>query len=341
MYENTLQSWYYYVGVDNMHKIKKRWWIIAILSFLVFVLDITLYIGVKKMYPDVWEKEKMATATTAGLDEQQQEIQNTLKDITIKSKYGILIDLNDGNVLYEKNSNDKIYPASLTKVLTAISALDSIHDVNEKVTITDNDLKNLIEENASVAGLEAGDEVTYEQLLYALILPSGADAANALANHLNGNTKNFVADMNNKAKAMGMEHTNFVTTTGLHDKNHYTTLQDMKKMMMHAWKNPAFRKVLTTVRYTIPNLKSNKKGLSFTSTLYSYTGDLSFHGGEIIGGKSGYTPEAECCLVSIGKLKNGHLYMFISAKAPGQPNIEHYHINDAKLVYEKIASIEK
>lgn len=324
-----------------MYKIKKRWWIIAVLSSLLLILDIALYIGIKKIYPDIWMKDHTAAETTSGLSKQQKEIQKALKKVSIKSTYGILVDLSDGSVLYDKNSTDKIYPASLTKVLTAISALDNIHDVNEKVTITKDDLKNLVEENASVAGFEVGDKVTYEQLLYALILPSGADAANALANHLNGNTKDFVADMNNKTKAMGMEHTHFVTTSGLHDKNHYTTLQDMKIMMMHAWKNPTFRKILTTLQYTIPDLKSHKEGLKLTSTLLSYTGDLSFNGGQIIGGKSGYTPEAGCCLVSIGKLKNGHLYMFISAKAPGQPNIEHYHINDAKIVYEKIASIEK
>lgn len=318
-----------------MQKMKKRWWFIAILSFLVLLLDITLYTSAKKAYTG--KNNQIMIRDTSTLNKQQKQIQAALKGIDLKSEYGLLIDLQDGKTLYAKNSDKRIYPASLTKVLTAITALDKIHNLQEKITITNADLKGLVEEDASVAGLSTGDTVTYEQLLYALILPSGADAANALANHLDGNAKNFVADMNAKTKAMGMMHTHFMNTTGLHDKNHYTTLQDMKRMMLYAWKNPSFRKVLTTTKYTIPNIRSHQDGLKLTSTLLSYTGNLAFEGGQIIGGKSGYTPEAECCLISIAKLNNGHFYMFISAKAPGQPGIEHYHINDAKAVYTQVA----
>lgn len=320
-----------------MQKIKKRWWLVVILSLLVLLIDITLYVNIKKANTDDQKNNQIVVNDTSSLNKQQQKIQSALKGIDLNSEYGLLVDLQDGKTLYEKNSDQRIYPASLTKVLTAITALDKTHNLNAKITITNADLKGLVEEDASVAGLGAGDVVTYEQLLYALILPSGADAANALANHLDGDTKAFVADMNTKAKAMGMMHSHFMNTTGLHDKNHYTTLQDMKRMMLYAWKNPTFRKVLTTTKYTIANLQSHPDGLKLTSTLLTYTGDLTFEGGQIIGGKSGYTPEAGSCLISIAKLNNGHFYMFLSGKAPGQPGLEHYHFDDALAVYTQVA----
>ena len=224
-----------------------------------------------------------------------------------------------------------------------------MENLHKKITITEQDIEGLAEANASVVGLEAGEQVTLEDLLYALILPSGADGANALANHLNGSISKFVKDMNEKANGMGMLHTHFTNTTGLHDKQHYTTLQDMKKMMDHAWKNPAFRKVMTTLRYTIPATKQHPNGLKLRSTLLFYDKDLKFPGGEIIGGKSGFTPEAGYCLISVARMKDGHQYMVISAKAEkiektlveeGGSTTEYGNVMDAKAVYTAIADVK-
>ena len=269
--------------------------------------------------------------------------------MTLNSRYAMVIDLQDQQVLYEKNSDERLFPASLTKVLTAIVALDNMENLHKKITITEQDIEGLAEANASVAGLEAGEQVTLEDLLYALILPSGADGANALANHLNGSISKFVKDMNEKANSIGMLHTHFTNTTGLQDKQHYTTLQDMKKMMDHAWKNPAFRKVMTTLRYTIPATRQHPNGLKLRSTLLFYDKDLKFPGGEIIGGKSGFTPEAGYCLISVARMKDGHQYMVISAKAEkiektlveeGGSATEYGNVMDAKAVYTAIADVK-
>lgn len=337
--------WYDIHGVDTMQNLKKtntrrlRWYIICMLCVLLFVMNILLYLNIKSIFPDALNKGNITASTKPTLSKKQQTIQTGLANMQIKSAYGLLIDLEDGNVLYDKKSNEQMYPASMTKVLTALTALDNIHNLNERVTIQPEDIKGLYEVGASVAGLQINDSITYEQLLYALILPSGADAANVLARYVSGNTENFVIDMNKKANAMGMKNSNFTNTTGLHAKDHYTTLQDMRKMMVYVWKNPVLKKVLTTIHDTITNLNKNAKSLNISSTLYTYTKDLSFLGGKIIGGKSGYTPEAGSCLISIGELNNGRLYMFISGQAPGIPRIQPYHMDDAKYVYANIAKL--
>lgn len=335
-----------------MRKIRKRWWLVAAAALVLLFADVAMYIQIRKYYPDFMKQEEVSQPVAAqGLDTRQQAIQKKLASVKLNSRYAMVIDLKDQQVLYEKNSDKKLFPASLTKVLTAIVALDNAEDLHKKITITNKDIKGLAEANASVAGLAVGEQVTIEDLLYALILPSGADGANALANHLNGSVSNFVKDMNSKADGMGMTHTHFTNTTGLHDKQHYTTLQDIKKMMDHAWKNPAFRKVMTTLRYSLPATKQHPKGLKLNSTLLFYDNDLKFDGGSIIGGKSGYTPEAGYCLISVAEMKDGHSYMMISAKADktdfsiveegSSTDAEYGNIQDAKTVYAAIAEVKK
>ena len=156
-----------------------------------------MYIQIKEYYPDFMKQEEASTPVTGqGLDANQQNIKKRLESMTLNSRYAMVIDLQDQQVLYEKNSDERLFPASLTKVLTAIVALDNMENLHKKITITEQDIEGLAEANASVAGLEAGEQVTLEDLLYALILPSGADGANALANHLNGSISKFVKDMN-------------------------------------------------------------------------------------------------------------------------------------------------
>lgn len=327
--------------MQNLKQIKKRWWMVAIVSLVLLILDIALLKGITYYYPDVWEKEKETIGFEVKASDKQSAIQDALKATTLRSQYAILIDMEDQRTLYEKNADERIYPASLTKVLTAIVALDLKTDMQEQATATDQDLAGLWEANASVAGLKTGDTLSYEQALYALLLPSGADAANFIGNHMSGSVENFVIEMNTKAKALGMVNTQFANPTGLHQEEHFTTLNDMKKMMLLGWKNPVFQEVITTLDYTIPSLASHPEGLNLKSSLESYGGEgsLQFTGGRIIGGKSGYTLEAQCCLISIAKMEDGHIYMFISAKADGQPASDQYHLKDAKTMYETIARV--
>ncbi|MEG0330120.1 MAG: D-alanyl-D-alanine carboxypeptidase [Longicatena sp.] len=320
----------------HLHK-KRLVFIILICLFL--CIDIALFFGIKQYFPNAFKNEVTPPPSNINIQAQSQR-KESLKSIDLNSQYALLIDLEDQSILYEKAATSKIYPASLTKVLTCIVALDFISDINETNTVTQQDLEGLYEANASVAGFEVGDTLTYEQALFALLLPSGADAANFLANHLAQSNDNFIKEMNKKAVSLGMRHTHFTNTTGLHNENHYTTLEDMKKMMDHAWKNPAFVRIITTLKYHIPPIASHPNGIDLTSTLLSYAGDLSYSKGDIIGGKSGYTLEAGCCLISIGQNDDGHLYMFISAKASGEPSIDYNHMKDAKKIYEHVATLQ-
>ena len=319
-----------------MKNIKKRWWVLLTCILLLFIADFSMYRQIKSYYPDFMKPIEHTAFTEPFLNESQKAIQTSLSSLSLNSKYVIVVDLEDMQTLYEKKADEKIYPASITKVLTALTALDMIQDLNQTVRITKTDLDGLAEENASVAGFKVNENVTYKDLLYALILPSGADAANALANNLSGSIPSFVSEMNKTAQAIGMTSSHFENPTGLHDKNHYTTLQDLKKMMVHAWKNPVLRNILTTLTYRVPKTSQHPEGLMLENTLLFYSNNLKFKKGEIIGGKSGFTPEAGYCLLSIGKMENNHHYMVISAKA-GKTDTSYGNTEDALNIYSDIA----
>ena len=306
---------------------------LLVLAALLVVSNIVFFI-MGTYFPSVLNKgDTTLPSQSAETQNRQVAIKEHIKDVSLHSPYAIVIDLEDRSTIYEKKIDERIYPASITKVMSAVVALDHIADLSQTVTVEEQDLAGLAEANASVAGFQAGDTPTYEELLYALILPSGADAANILGNHLFGSVDAYVDAMNEKAESLGMNATHFKNPIGLHEDDHYTTLADLTNMMNHAWINTAFQGIMTTTSYEIKS-----SGFKIKSTLLVYGDDLSFAGGEIIGGKSGYTLEAQCCLVSVAKMEDGHLYMIISAKAGGDPSEDHFHMNDAKTMYELIAS---
>ena len=152
----------------------------------------------------------------------------------ISSKNAILYNLDEDTILYEKNSEEEVPIASLTKIMTSIIAIENITNIDEEITLTYDDFKGLIEADASVAGFYVGENVTYRDLLYALLLPSGADAAQALTRLVGEGRDNFVQMMNDKAKELGLEHTNFVNETGLDADNHYSTVKDVATIFKYA-----------------------------------------------------------------------------------------------------------
>ncbi len=234
--------------------------------------------------------------------------------------------LDKGEVLYEKDSNKEIAIASLTKIMTASVALDLIKDLDEKVILTANDFKGLIEQNASVAGFVIGEEVTYRDLLYGLILPSGADAALALANHLAGSEEAFVEKMNEKAKLLNLQHTNFVNTTGLDANGHYSSVGDVTTILKDALSNPTFKEIFTTKKYVTSNVRHTFQS-SIESTASAYKLDIS----KILGSKTGYTDAAGLCLASIAE-HNGETYILVTANADYTDH-RPYHIMDSVNLY--------
>lgn len=241
------------------------------------------------------------------------------KGLSMSSKHGMLLDLETNQILAGSKIDRKIYPASLTKVMTLLVAVENIKDPSAKYKFTEKDINPLIEENASVVGFEAGESVSFDDLLYGAILRSGADATVGLANMVAGSEKDFVKLMNDKAAEMGLANTHFTNSSGLHDDDHYSTCLDMTRILASAMQNETCRKVLTAKEYTTTKTKKfHPDGIELYSIveerILGWWVDLDGDGagdGEIIGGKTGFTDEAGFCMEFIYEYE-GKIYLAIT-----------------------------
>ena len=245
------------------------------------------------------------------------------------------MDASTGEVLAEQNADTQMYPASMTKILTAVTAMESVNSLDEIVTMPYEIYATLYEEGASMAGFEAGEQASVRQLLYGVILPSGAECCIALADLIDGSESAFVQRMNEKAQALGMRSTHFVTCTGLHDAQHYSTVRDIAVLLQYALQSSDFREIFTAHSYSVAPTAQHPEGFTFYSTMFQSLGDASVTGGEILGGKTGYTEEAGLCLASLAQV-NGREYILVTAGAPGSHDTEPLHTIDAKAVYNRI-----
>lgn len=236
-------------------------------------------------------------------------------DLELYSENALLIDLESNTVLVQKNADARIYPASMTKVMTVLVAAEHIENWDETFTMTQSIIDPLFLADASMAGFVHGEEVSMTELLYGAVLPSGAEATQALAIVTAGSEEAFAALMNEKAQALGLKDTHFVDASGLHDENHYTTLSDMAIIMQAALDNPHCREVLTSVNHTSPATEQNPEGVAMTNRfLYrirpQQTGNV-----DIQAAKTGYTAQAMNCCVSYGIMENGRAAICVTAHA--------------------------
>lgn len=207
----------------------------------------------------------------------------------------ILIDTNTGKILFEKNIDKKMYPASTTKIMTAILAIENC-DLEEKVIVNYNAIST-IPSGYSTAELITDEELTVKQLLEVLLVHSANDAANVLGMHVGGSIDSFVTMMNSKAQELGCENTNFTNTYGLHDENHYTTAKDLSKIALYCMKNNTFRHFVSQPSCQIaPTNKHAARSFNNTNDLINTSS--KFYYKYAIGVKTGYTKEAGNCLVS-------------------------------------------
>jgi D-alanyl-D-alanine carboxypeptidase (penicillin-binding protein 5/6) len=257
----------------------------------------------------------------------------------LNSSNAILIRLIDNAILMQKNSGEKIYPASLTKMMTAIVAIENLPDLNKKIMLTKSMFEGLYEANASMAGFQPGEQVRAIDLLYGIMLPSGAECCIALADHIAGSEQSFVKLMNQKAEDLGMKNTHFVNTSGLHNENHYTTVKDLAILLSYTLQNDIFREIFTTLRYSTASTNKHSGGITFYSTMYERLGAQNIIDGEFLGGKTGYTDEAGLCLASLAKVDEQE-YILITAGAKGDHDSEQYNISDALAVYNSIIIIK-
>ena len=217
-------------------------------------------------------------------------------NLNIYSPAAILIDANTGNILYEKNANQRMYPASTTKVLTALITLEHINDLSKEITISRHAV-NSVPVGSSIAGYRAGEIVTIEQVLNTLLICSANDGANILAEQVSGSTEDFAILMNQTAKGLGANNSNFVNAHGFHNPNHYSTAHDLALIARHAMKNEKFREIVRKIDYTIePTNKVEEPRYFLNTNRLLRKGE--YHMDEVQGIKTGYTSQAGNCLIS-------------------------------------------
>lgn len=246
------------------------------------------------------------------------------KEFVIDSKYAILYNLNDNEVIYKQAEDKRISIASLTKIMTTIVAIENVDNLNEKVTITKevfNGTSELVK-----AGFKIGQKVTYYDLLYAAMLPSGADATNALAINIAGSINKYVDMMNKKAEELNLSNTHFVNTTGLDANKHYSSVNDISKLLLYCLKNETFKKIFTTKTYT-----TSDGSLSFQSTVLKNAKKYNINTSVIKGAKTGFTDAAGLCMASITNLSDVD-YLLVTCGANSKDNTPHQ-ILDAITVY--------
>lgn len=244
------------------------------------------------------------------------------------AKYAVIIDVDENEIVAYRNYNSRMYPASLTKIMTLIVAVENIDDLSDTVTITSEMVDPMIAADASRAGFAVGETPTLEQVLYGIILPSGADASIAASYYVAGSEEAFVELMNEKAEKMGLKNTHFTNSVGLHDIDHYSTAEDMALILSYAIQNETCRKVLSAYQYEIPPTELNPEGITLTSTLFSRMYGDEMPGVVIKGGKTGYTDAALNCIATFAEA-NGKTYITVL----GEGTTKWYSIYDTLSAY--------
>ncbi len=221
-----------------------------------------------------------------------------MDEIDLKSQTAVLMDLDTGQVLYSKDMKRRIYPASTTKVLTALVVLENSRPY-EVVTVNQSAVDS-ITWNSSHIALTEGEQFTVDSGLYALMLPSANDAANALAEHIAGSQEVFADMMNARARDIGALDTHFTNAHGLHDDNHYTTAYDMALITRYAMQNDLFQTYFGTARYTMPPTNKNHER-PFTNYQYQLVQETGYYNPSVVGGKVGYTEEAQHTMTTVAR----------------------------------------
>ena len=249
---------------------------------------------------------------------------SALEDPGLTCRNAILLDATYDEVLYDKGAYDKAYPASITKVMTALLVLEAVDagelSLDTPITATAEALE--VPEGSSVAGIQVGDTYTVEQFLYCLLLPSGNEVAQILAIAVDGSVEAFVDHMNQRAGELGCQGTHFANPHGYHDENHYTTAYDITRFMKAAMEYDLFQTILTSPNYTLPaNGVSEERIVRNTNALTSNYYILGYLYGPGTGGKTGTTDEAGNCLVETAK--EGDMYLIsvvLGAEEVEQPD---------------------
>lgn len=234
----------------------------------------------------------------------------------ISSSYGILIDLQSNTILAEKAANTRINPASMTKVLTLLVAAEHITNLDDTVTMTTDITDYCYVNDCSVVGLDVGETASIKELLYGVILPSGADASLALANYVAGSHEAFVKLMNQKLEELGLSETShFTNCVGLYDEKHYCTVYDMAMILKAAMDNELCREVLNARSYKTLPTQAHPDGQILSNWFLRRIEDKDTGDINVVGAKTGYVVQSGSCAASSGQDPDGHLYICVTGDA--------------------------
>ena len=258
-------------------------------------------------------------------------------DISIEGFHGdsslhaaALFDLNNKKVVYSENLHERNYPASTTKILTALVAMEN-SSMDDVVTIGSDAAAASFAIDAQVCGLQQGDQITMEALLNGLLLHSGNDNAVAIAEYIGGSVEGFVNMMNERARSLMATNTHFVTPNGLHDENHYTTAYDLYLIFNECISYEEFIDIISSDYYTadITGADGSVRQVTWYPTSFYAKGEAALpSGAQVIGGKTGYTGEAGNCLILLDEDAGGNPYISIVLGAESKP-----------LLYEDMTAI--
>ena len=248
----------------------------------------------------------------------------------------IFLDADTGQVLSAKKQDEQISIASLTKMMTVLLAIENSSSLNQTVTITDEMIDGLYEEQASVAGYVNGDTATVLDLCYAAAIPSAADAANALAIQIGGSFEKFYQMMNDKAAQLGMDHTVFKSAHGLDREGQYSTVEDVSKLLRYALQNPTFKEIFSAKEHTTQATTYYPFGIPLASTIWAYADTYGYNLTNLSGGKTGYTLQAGRCIAYWATVNDMNI---IAVTAGASTNVEQYsNLSDAQTALTSLAS---
>lgn len=222
----------------------------------------------------------------------------------------LLVSPDSGMVLYSKNADQKRYPASTTKIMTALLTLENVSNLDETVTSEAVDFENVTADSSN-AGILLGEQVTVRDLLYALMLPSANEAAYMLARHVGGSWEQFVDMMNDRAAELGCTGTHFCNPCGLHEEDHYTTAYDLYLIAKEAMKDVTFRDIVSTVQHRMAKTNLHEERIIYTTNQLIFSSFQPWSYANCLGIKTGHTSQAGNCFVGYAEYGDAKLFSVV------------------------------
>lgn len=290
---------------------------------VIVILTLVLMIG--------WDK-----GVKGWLESLNRPVVKELDISGINSPYAVLMQAKGGKIIAESKGDERMYPASLTKMMTAIVAIEELKSLDKEITLSAGMFADLYAQDATQAGFQPDETVRVSDLLYGVLLPSGAECCIALADDIAGSEEAFVELMNKKAAKLGMDNTHFRDTTGLHDPEHYSTARDMAVLLKYCLRNDDFREMIESARHSTAPTNIHPDGITYYSTMFKSLPDPTVTGGKILGGKTGFTNDAGLCLASFAEIE-GREYILVTAGAPGTTGSP-LHVQDAVTIYNRLGA---